>query len=230
MASLDTTSPFRGQSLVGQKFNRMMVTKYAGKNQRGDIFWESLCDCGNVKIVSGHNLKRGNTKSCGCLNREQTLATVPPEEQELAFWANVEKTPSGCWEWKGGLTAQGYGKAWYDGAQVLAHRLAWFFSHGSWPNQPYVCHRCDNRKCVNFHHFFEGTALDNNEDAINKERMRHWGRPKITPERVLEIRKMYETGNFTYTSLAAHFSLPRTQIHSALRKWKTLPLYATLKK
>ena len=27
------------------------------------------CDCGNTKVVYGHNLKTGNTKSCGCLSR-----------------------------------------------------------------------------------------------------------------------------------------------------------------
>jgi hypothetical protein len=32
--------------------------------------WECACDCGNIKTVAGPKLKSGNTKSCGCLNRE----------------------------------------------------------------------------------------------------------------------------------------------------------------
>ena len=28
------------------------------------------CDCGNEKIISGHCLRTGNTKSCGCLQKE----------------------------------------------------------------------------------------------------------------------------------------------------------------
>lgn len=35
--------------------------------------WFCLCKCGNEKIVSGNSLRRGATKSCGCLNREHIL-------------------------------------------------------------------------------------------------------------------------------------------------------------
>lgn len=28
-----------------------------------------LCECGMTSVVSGKNLARGNTKSCGCLKR-----------------------------------------------------------------------------------------------------------------------------------------------------------------
>jgi len=33
--------------------------------------WLCQCDCGNEVTVSGNNLRSGNTKSCGCLLREQ---------------------------------------------------------------------------------------------------------------------------------------------------------------
>lgn len=29
--------------------------------------WECQCDCGNVFVAIGENLKNGHTKSCGCL-------------------------------------------------------------------------------------------------------------------------------------------------------------------
>jgi hypothetical protein len=28
--------------------------------------WECLCKCGKIVIVSGHHLRTGGTKSCGC--------------------------------------------------------------------------------------------------------------------------------------------------------------------
>jgi len=32
-----------------------------------------MCNCGEEKIVSGHDLKCGDTKSCGCLKKESTI-------------------------------------------------------------------------------------------------------------------------------------------------------------
>ncbi len=56
-------------SLIGQKFTRLEVIsrgpdKVTGRNR---VQWNCKCDCGNLKIVSGTNLKQGNVKSCGCL-------------------------------------------------------------------------------------------------------------------------------------------------------------------
>lgn len=56
-------------SLVGKKFDRLLVQKRADK-KHGHIRWECLCDCGNTKIVRGDCLKQGTTKSCGCLVKE----------------------------------------------------------------------------------------------------------------------------------------------------------------
>lgn len=53
--------------LTGKRFDRLLVVKYIGNR-----YWECLCDCGNVKNIDGHNLRRGSTKSCGCYNREQS--------------------------------------------------------------------------------------------------------------------------------------------------------------
>jgi hypothetical protein len=73
---------------------------------------------------------------------------------------------TGCWEWQGQLWSNNYGK--YRGQR--AHR--WSYEHfiGPIPAGMLVCHRCDNRKCVNPEHLWLGTYLDNNWDSINKGR------------------------------------------------------------
>jgi len=54
--------------LTGQKFNKLTVIEYAGKNRFNKILWRCLCECGNYTVVVGSVIKRGVTKSCGCLN------------------------------------------------------------------------------------------------------------------------------------------------------------------
>ena len=55
--------------LTGQRFGRLEVIQRA-PNQRGKTFWLCQCDCGQQKEICGNLLKTGNTKSCGCLNKE----------------------------------------------------------------------------------------------------------------------------------------------------------------
>nr|WP_150959353.1 AP2 domain-containing protein [Aneurinibacillus sp. XH2] len=56
--------------LVGQRFWRFIVLERAENDRHGKTRWKCLCDCGTISIVHGSALKRGNTKSCGCLNDE----------------------------------------------------------------------------------------------------------------------------------------------------------------
>lgn len=54
-------------NLVGQKFNQLTVLSFVELNTRHESMFSCLCDCGNVKEISGANLKSQETKSCGCL-------------------------------------------------------------------------------------------------------------------------------------------------------------------
>ena len=57
--------------LTGQKFGKLTVIKFGGRNKV--TLWECQCDCGNIKTISGKNLKSGQIKSCGCLRKEQRI-------------------------------------------------------------------------------------------------------------------------------------------------------------
>jgi len=52
---------------IGTKFANLTVLEEAGKNNRSERLWMTLCDCGNNKIVKSINLVNGKVKSCGCL-------------------------------------------------------------------------------------------------------------------------------------------------------------------
>jgi hypothetical protein len=55
--------------LIGEKFGRLLVIKKAF-SKHGRSRWICQCDCGKTYNVLGHNLRKGKTKSCGCLRKE----------------------------------------------------------------------------------------------------------------------------------------------------------------
>lgn len=51
---------------AGKKYERLRVLRSVKKKGIGTV-WLCLCNCGNTKIVNGHELRSGRVKSCGCL-------------------------------------------------------------------------------------------------------------------------------------------------------------------
>lgn len=58
------------QSLIGQRFGRLVVIDKSDRTDGHTSWWVCKCDCGNIKEVRASCLKKGSTKSCGCLRRE----------------------------------------------------------------------------------------------------------------------------------------------------------------
>jgi len=54
--------------ITGQTFGRLTVL-HRCVDQRAK--WLCRCDCGQIVVVFGKNLKKGHTKSCGCFLREK---------------------------------------------------------------------------------------------------------------------------------------------------------------
>lgn len=57
--------------LTGRRFGRLVVIRLHNTD-KNRAYFECLCDCGKTKIVYGHNLISGATKSCGCFRMENT--------------------------------------------------------------------------------------------------------------------------------------------------------------
>jgi hypothetical protein len=55
---------------TGHRFGRLTVIARADNDKRGRARWSCRCDCDAEVVVSGNNLQSGNTRSCGCLDRE----------------------------------------------------------------------------------------------------------------------------------------------------------------
>lgn len=59
------------KTLVGEKFDKLIVKKEHGRNNRNERLWLCECDCGNEKIAKTHNLRRGLIKHCGCSKQKR---------------------------------------------------------------------------------------------------------------------------------------------------------------
>ena len=59
--------------MIGTKHNRLTVLSLAGiDNGRGMILCR--CECGAEKVIEARRVRKGLTKSCGCLSREMSKA------------------------------------------------------------------------------------------------------------------------------------------------------------
>jgi hypothetical protein len=136
------------------------------------------------------------------------------------FFAKVKKLPGrdACWTWLAAPSgSQGYGSFTFNGKRLLAHQAA-LKLEGVETGEAFVCHRCDNPRCVRPAHLFLGTHQENMEDCSRKGRV---GGMKLKPDQVREIRRRHVAGE-SLLSLSHSFNVTKNNIRMiVLRKtWR----------
>jgi hypothetical protein len=154
--------------------------------------------------------KKGNDP-----HRKSQFEKTP--EERLMERISPAAPVTGCMEWMGGRSGDGYGSIKVNGIQTAAHRYAYEIAFGTIPDGLFVCHHCDNPICCNKDHMFLGTPKDNMDDMARKGRKPRpkgnpSGNPKLTNENIAEIRRRLATGKESQQKIADSFGVNQVTI------------------
>jgi hypothetical protein len=97
----------------------------------------------------------------------------PDERDRPRFERHIHHAESGCHEWTGYVTVQGYATFSFSGRSYMAHVFSWWLNRGELVQKPLeIDHLCRNRRCVNPDHL---------EPVTRSQNVRRGLRSSLTP-------------------------------------------------
>lgn len=91
MTKLSLPTAYQFVNLIGNRYGRLLIKDYAGKNSQKKTQWLCICDCGVEKIISSADIKAEKIVSCGCHKNESASKRFSTHKlcksSEYSSWA-----------------------------------------------------------------------------------------------------------------------------------------------
>lgn len=194
--------------LTGQHFGRLVVESRITGTQ-GSSSWVCRCDCGLVKHIAASSLKAGDTKSCGCLNREVTSARnktdkVTHGKSGTAIYVVWQSMKRRCYDPR----TDSYKNYGARGISMYQKWRRSFVSFYRWAMS---------------NGYRQGLTIERrNNDGPYSPRNCRWATPsEQSNNRRNSVRKTLDGITMTATEWARRYGLPPTRVHQRLKYgWK----------
>jgi len=89
------------------------------------------------------------------------LATLAPSVATRLHYSSILDPKSGCWDWIGATTTEGYGSLMLNNGRTYAHRVSYETFRGPIAPSMVIDHLCRNRLCINPDHMEVVTLAEN---------------------------------------------------------------------
>lgn len=89
------------KDISGQRFGKLVAIKVSETRNRNVLSWDCICDCGNTKVVTGQELRRGQTNSCGCEQHKGKPKDITGQKKDqlTAISSTGELCSNGDYKW-----------------------------------------------------------------------------------------------------------------------------------
>lgn len=158
---------YPGNIKPGDKYGHLTAVKFAYKGAFNKAHWVFKCDCGSEGVVKNVNdVKKGNTKSCGCLLKEQVRHGLY-KTTEYRLWISMKER---CYNEKN-LAYPNYGGRGITVCDEWLHSITTFYRDmGPRPSKRHSIDRID----VNGNYCKENCKWSTDEEQCANRRSNVW--------------------------------------------------------
>jgi len=197
--------------LLNQIFENLLVISLNGKDNNNRLVWDCVCICGNTCKATTADLISGHVKSCGHLKYEPKTLThgMSKSPEYYCFYKMKQRCSDPNHHQFINYGARGISvcERWLDEENGFINFIQ---DMGLRPKPNYSIERLDNNK---------GYEPSNCKWATSKEQNRNNRNVIISSmDEANEIRRLYSTGNYTYSDLADIFECSPDNIGMIVRK------------